>query len=322
MTISSDVELGLAQQKVSDLERAIASSRRRLAQSPQALADMTMLYQHDLAELRHEIGLFLGTEGTLSAPLEFAFETRDGGLGTTSLSALSGVAEGLRIALTTIAERLAGGEVRTIGRPPARISRAVDLRVVGFAPGSFRLLLEYPSPEPTEEPDLVGLAERSLSVLEDTIAWVESGAIEPPESLRDDDLRRLALAEARRISPTPASNLAWVEIKREGSGRPGPVRVTTETLGRVNDYLERSLEAEPVSLVGRLRAIDLDQQSFAILTSEGTKRRCILEPQLIADALGHIANQQLVMARGNRDRSHRLRIVSLEPVRAPPVPSG
>lgn len=322
MTISSDVELGLAQQKVGDLERAIASTRRRLAQSPQAVKDVTMLYQHDLDELRHEIGVFLGTEGTLSAPLEFAFETRDGGSGTTSLSALSGVAEGLRIALTTIAEKLAGGEVRTIGRPPARIARAVDLRVVGFAPGSFRLLLEYPSLDATEEPELAGLAERSLSVLEDAIEWVDSGSEDPPETLHDADLRRLALAEARRIAPTPASNLAWVEIKRGGSGRSAPVRVTTDTVGKVNNYLERALEAEPVSLIGKLRAIDLDQQSFAIVTSEGRKRRCVLEPQLIADALGYIASQQPVMARGNRFGSSRLKIVSLEPVRdSPPRPA-
>jgi hypothetical protein len=321
MTISSDAELRWTQDRVNELERSIASSRRRLAESPTAVSDITSLYQNELQELRREVGLFLGTETTPSAPIEFAFETRDGGLGTTSLSALSGVTEGLRIALTSIGEKLSGGGTRTIGRPPARISRAVDLRVVGFAPGSFRLLLEYPSGDLPQGEGLGDLAERSLSVLEDTLAWVESGSEDPPASLQDEDLRRLALAETRRIAPTAVSNVAWVEIRRNLPGRAAPVRVTPETLGRVNSYLERALRAEPVSLVGHLRAIDLDQQSFAILTSEGRKRRCILEPQLVGDAIGYIANQQLVLARGNRD-GPRLRIVSLEPLREPPNPSA
>jgi len=227
------------------------------------------------------------------------------------------VTDGLRIALTTIGEKLAGGAVRAAGRPPARISRAVDLRVVGFAAGSFRLLLEFPTPDSPEDADLGNLAQRSLSVLEDTVAWVESGSSDPPPSLVDDDLRRLALAEVRRIAPTPVSSISWVEIRQNLPGRSARLRMTSDTLSRVNNYLERALTAEPVSLVGRLRAIDLDKQSFAIVTTEGRKRRCVLEPQLVGDALGYIASQQLVLARGNRDQA-TLRIVSLEPVRESP----
>jgi hypothetical protein len=314
MTISSEVELQWSQQRIAELERTIASTRRRLAGSPQASADFVTLYQHELVELQSSVGEFLGMDVTPSAAVELGFETKDGGIGATTLSALGSVVDGLRVALTTIGERLAGGETRSVGRPFAKISRAVDLKVVGFKLGSFRLLLEYPRPAEEDQAELGDLAERSLDVLEDALAWVESGVEVPPESLRDDGLRRLALTEVRRLAPSDVSNISWVDLKRTRDGKPSLVRVTPETLHKANTVLEKALEAEPITLVGHLRAIDLDKEVFGITTTDGKKKRCIIEPQLLSDAVSYIANQQLVVARGNGG-ARSLRIVSLEPIR-------
>ena len=314
MTISSDVELQWTQQRIAELERTIASARRRLVDSPQAAADFVTLYQHELSGLQRSVGEFLGIDATPSSAVELGFETKDGGIGATTLSALGSVVDGLRVALTTIGERLMGGETRIVGRPFANISRAVDLKVVGFKPGSFRLLLEYPRPAEEDQAELGNLAERSLGVLEDALIWVDSGADTPPESLKDDGLRRLALAEVRRLAPSEVSNISWVDLKRTRAGRPSLVRVTPETLQKANSVLEKALEAEPVTLAGHLRAIDLDKQVFGITTTDGKRKRCIIEPQLLNDAVSYIANQQLVVARGNR-KARKLRIVSLEPIR-------
>jgi hypothetical protein len=314
MTISSEVELQRTQQRIAEVERTIASARRRLAGSPQASADFVTLYQHELSELQRSVGEFLGIDATPSAALELGFETKDGGIGATTLSALGSVVDGLRVALTTIGERLIGGETRIAGRPFAKISRAVDLKVVGFKPGSFRLLLEYPRPAEEDEAELGDLAERSLGILEDALAWVDSGAEIPPESLKDEDMRRLALTEVRRLAPSEVSNISWVDLKRTKGGRPSLVRVTPETLQKANTVLEKALEAEPITLAGHLRAIDLDKQAFGITTTDGKKKRCVIEPQLLSDALSYITNQQLVVARGNR-QAGKLRIVSLEPIR-------
>jgi hypothetical protein len=313
LTIISDSELESAQSRVATMERALAATRRRLAQSPQALSNLTTIQDHQIEQLRAEIREYIGAPLRPSAAVTVSFETKDGTNGTTSLSALAAIADNLRSALTNVAETMVRGSARIAGRPEAKISRAVDLRVVGVSTGSFGLEMEYPIlSEDDSDPGLEELANLALSTIQATALWLEGDDIEGEPNLGGEAIRDVVLAELRRLSPSEGSNLEWVQIRGSRQSFP-PARLTRQTARKVTELLERKLLTETASIVGVLREIDLDKRSFVLRDEEGSARRCTLEAPLIADAMQYISGQQLVRVRGIQ-RGRKLEVSVIEPL--------
>jgi hypothetical protein len=320
VTIDSDAQLELTQQRISELEKAISSARRRFADSPRAAASLVSLHQHQLDELQSEVRDYLGISRTVTAPVELSFETKDGTNGTASLSSLTAIVESFRGALTRIAESLVAGTVRSVGRPPARIARAVDLRLIGIANGSFRLLLEYPVSAPEgEEGGLADIVDRSLDVLDETIRWVESGESSPPAALENPSVRMVALSEVSKLAPSEAGSVSWVELRRSRPLRRPPRRLTALSSTAATRLLEASLPSEAVLVTGTLRAIDLDRNSFVVVTKEGRRHRCSLPPSLQAAAVPFILSQEPIVVRGTKHGSI-LEGATIEPAREPGPP--
>jgi hypothetical protein len=314
VTLSSSEELVNTQGLVAELQQTIAMTRRRLSASPHSQVDLIHLYENQLRELQNEVDEFLGISHAHAGVVELGFETRDGSRGVTTLSALGQAVDALRGAITSIAENLAEGTVREVGRPKVRIARAVDLRVVGVSEGSFNLELEYPIPEEGEAENLRDLAERSLNVLEDGLRWVDRGGESPPVSLESEGLRKVVLSEIRKLSPTPGGPISWIQVRRQSPLRLPPVRATAETLRKANAISERSIRTEARRIVGRLREIDLDRATFELVGSEGARVTCAIDSSLAAEALEHIAAQRVVMVTGTLTNK-KLQVETMEPIR-------
>jgi hypothetical protein len=316
MSIESPAELTHAQQRIAELQRTIASARTRLAAAPRGSLHAVALQDKQLEQLQGEVREYLGLSPTPSAAIEFAFETRDRSTeGTATLKMLEDAVGALRGALTNIAVNLVEGRPRLRGRPPERVARAVDFRVVGIGRGSFRLLMEYPvSTTDTEGEQDYDLADRTISILEDAAKWVDSESSSPPPSLADDNLRNVALTEVKRLAPGPGSGMSWLELRRTGGVRLPPVRFTATTATRVNRIIESRLTEETLSLTGQLRAIDLDNLDFHLTDKAGQRHPCRFEEGLLSEALGYIVSQQPVVVRGVR-KGRTLHVFVLEPSR-------
>ena len=316
MSIESPAELEHAQQRIADLQRSIASTRVRLASAPRGSLHAISLQDKQLEQLQGDVRQYLGLSPAPTAAIEFAFETRDGSTeGTATLKMLEDAVSALRGALTNIAVTLSEGKTRLRGRPPERLAKAIDFRVVGIGRGSFRLLMEYPvSTGDTEGGQDYELADRTISILEDAAKWVDSESSTPPPTLADENLRNVALAEVKRLAPGPGSGMSWLELRRTGGMYLPPVRFTATTATRANQIIESRLTEETLSLVGQLRAIDLDGLDFQLTDRAGKRHACRFDERLLPEAVGYIVSQQPVVVRGVR-KGRVLEVFVLEPSR-------
>ena len=315
--INSRDQLELTQQRINELELSLASARRRLGGNKEVISNIVSLYQNPLEELEGEIRQYLGLSVNPTAPFEIAFDTKDGTNGTATLSSLLGVAEGFRHALISVGEKLSNKTARSVGRPPMKVSRAVDLRIVGITNGSFRLLMEFPVVTPDQkEEEIKNLVGNALDVLYDTARWVESKESAIPQSIEDSSLREVALSEIRRLSPTENSTVSWVEFKRNMASPREPARLTVATLRAANSIIESATKAEVRSLAGKLRAIDLDRSTFSIEDLDGKRHKCSIPKILLKEALSTIVSQSRVIVRGHRkSRSGVFEVITLEPIK-------
>jgi hypothetical protein len=60
MTITSQEELGMTQQRIAELEASLSAARRRLASQPKSLSALLSADEHLLRELQDEVREFLG----------------------------------------------------------------------------------------------------------------------------------------------------------------------------------------------------------------------------------------------------------------------
>jgi hypothetical protein len=317
MTLSSQAELEHTQQMIGELQRAIASAKRRLGNQPEMLDALLAIHRQQLDELYREVDEFLGFRDVPAAPVELGFQTVQGGSGTTSLTALEEVITDFRMAVTKIAEALATGTPREIGRPTAKLLRASDFQVVGVAGGSFKLLLEMPAQTAIEDQNI---AERALDVIERTAAWVDDPSKPLPNEVADDvNMKRLVLREIQRLSPTEGSQITWVQIGRSRDAARTEVRLTPATYLRASSAVAEAEPEETVSLVGKLREIDLDSETCELRTGKtGRGRvRCKLPKELVAEAIAYVGTQRAVRVRGTVSKAKKVRtlkVVAIEPL--------
>jgi hypothetical protein len=320
MTITSQEELGMTQQRIAELEASLSAARRRLASQPKSLSALLSADEHLLRELQDEVREFLGLSVEREAAYEIRFAADDAIVGVASMSMLEKVVVNFRGALTAIAECLSTGKTRDAGRPPVDIARLVDFQIVGLAPGSVRLLLEPPLQRGLPDVDL---ASQSFVVLEDAAAWIDSGGQEPPGTLADPGLRTLALKQVYRLAPTEWDQISWLEFSGPRKRATGRVRLTPATSHRAVSLLEQP-PGQAIEVVGRLREIDLDKTAFEVQLGDSGHRRmkCKMPAELMAEALGYIAAQTLVVVRG-RKIGKTLHVASLRPAdQARTVPTG
>jgi len=316
VTLQSDKELKLTQERINDCQRVLNDAQQRYAQQPETLAALRTMYVGQIQELQREVNEYLGLASTTKAAFELAFDSQDGAEGVTTLSTFTTVAERFRKALVSIAETIRHGQERADVRPMADIARQVDLRVVGVAAGSFRVLLELP-PQRTLGPTL---AEQSVKAMVDGLEWLQSSLDEAPASLTDDKLQRTVLRAIQRLSPTESSQVGWVEIRTPEQGKMTSRRLNTGTLRSASTRLQELMAQETIMLIGRVRALDLDKNHYVLTDQDGHRHKFFLDPELQEDAVQYVLQQTDVIARGvrtqipGRARKRELKIFEFEPL--------
>lgn len=316
MTLQSDKELKLTQERINDCQRILNDAQQRYAQQPETLAALRTMYLGQIQDLQREVNEYLGLGSTTKAAFELAFDSQDGAEGITTLSTLTMVAERFRKALVNIAETIQHGHERADGRPMADIARQVDLRVVGVAAGSFRILLELP-PQRALGPTL---AERSVRAITDGLEWLQSSVDKPPESLSDDKLQRTVLRAIQRLSPTESSQVGWVEIRTPQKGKMAANRLNSGTFRSASTRLQELIAQETITLIGRVRALDLDKNHYVLTDHDGGRHKFFLDAELQEDAIQYVLQQTDVIARGirtqipGRARKRELKIFEFEPL--------
>lgn len=309
MTISSEDELNQAQEEIQNFEKAILEARSRLAGEPKSLRAFTNIHRRQIRQLRDEINEFLGMDEAIEAPVVVRFGTEDEGMAP-RISELDFVMDRFRRAAANIADYLVRGELRSTGRPPADIAEQVDLRLVGISQGSTRLHFEFPPQRSLEEEIVV----RSLNVMEDVVKAVENPN-QIPASLEDEEFRRYAIRQLKKLAPGPRSRIRFIEISKGREGQWTTFSIDSSHSAKAREYIDRGLPTVTISVRGNLRAIDLDAGKFKLRNREDQVFDCTVPEDLKEDALRYIADQIDVEVRGTREvEGGPIEVADLEPL--------
>ncbi len=179
-------------------------------------------------------------------------------------------------------------------RPTKVLKQACDLRVVTLQAGSVQVGIRLPDPPKGEVRDeaLDQATAQALSSYLEVACWAGSAA-DPEELARtvaDADLRRILLAEVKRLAPRPRGDVETVELSgRAIFGR--HVTLTKEAHQRIDRAIDNRA-AQTERYIGELREIDLDRFTFRLRNLDGPdvagrlfEVSCEFQPELLASAI-------------------------------------
>jgi hypothetical protein len=192
-----------------------------------------------------------------------------------------------------VIEFLRGVPVRKTGQPDRLIQQSFDLMMTEPAPGSFRFGLRFSVPTGQLElfpnrdpiaPEAVGGAFAEIVAAAQTPDPLQLEELVPDPGYRDAFLRLV------RILAPDGKELSRVEIRHVGTVSMTTV-LTRATRRVVTERLRagKPSNAEVVSLVGALREVDLERNSFLLSIPGEPRRTCRIGQGIVlldvADAL-------------------------------------
>ena len=217
--------------------------------------------------------------------------------------------------------RLSAAVIDLLGANGTKLSRQIDLRVTGIAPGSlwFGTKIQPPSADMLPEDDqLVIRILNAIDLLPVLANDIGDDSVLPgaAETMPDPALRDVALHTLLSFSPTGTRGIDTLEFSSRGNG--------TASLSQHDRVVLRSALRSPLgdralhgAFTGEVRAADLDKTRFNLRTKEGVLR-CIapeLHPEQARAMLGHLA---LVSGRYETDRDGRPRLMMVEKIETVP----
>jgi len=230
--------------------------------------------------------------------------------------------DGFRSLLTRTAEWLGGYDFRPRGRPPKRITDALQLRALQPAPGSYLLTVRLVEPiQPylfeDEAPDPGQSSAVSTSVVK-MMRLLSSGTEEDVEEFIPDESYRMAFTRLiRNIAPTK-KGAEEVEVRRISGGDVAEkVSLVRDTRQKINDILKTTGDDEDTTaaeLRGVLRALHLDNNWIELaLAPEGAHQRCETPPETLDEVVGPMVNRSVVVfGRWKRRMGHKDKIILKE----------
>lgn len=223
----------------------------------------------------------------------------------------------LRKGVAAAAEWMLTGGLST--RPTAALVRATDLQVAVFRPGSVQVGLRLPAPEMGEGALPGELPERALGCYLAVAEWASSTVEEQALEARvpDAGLRRVLLAEVKRLAPRPRGSVRSVTLS--GRGLPGRAAALTRDVHvRIDRAIDRHVAEQVETFMGDLREIDLDQRSFVLrnLSDSPVEVPCQFDDELLDTAKSALDRRVEVhgvrrVAGGRGDRAGRLHVTRL-----------
>lgn len=171
----------------------------------------------------------------------------------------------LRKGVQVVAELLS---TRDVSRRPTRaLKDSCDFEVLGFASGSVGVGVALPDSPLLPLHDGPSPAEHALHLYLSVSAWAadpDGTEEELQEWIKDQRLRRLLLAEVKRLLPRPRGRVESVALS--GRAVPGGHEVVLDRSAhaRIDAVMAAQPDVHLETYEGDLREIDLDQRSFIL----------------------------------------------------------
>lgn len=290
--IEDDAQLEQTRSVLGAVETSLAALRRRVEPVNAALFQaMAEDYVEDILRLRAEVDTYIGTAQAMEsrAPLWLALEGPGLSASDVSSRLLSDWLDRLRKSVQSVTDFLQTRRVRTIGRPPASLLAATDLRLVALAEGSIRIGLKLPPASIqqdvfTDETESGVSPRRAVERLLDMALWAESEAAAlPMDIFPDHDEAAVVADQLSFLVPSARGVVRFVSFA--GSIVPSPTKIILRSAARARlrglvQVLSTVTEDE---VIGTIREIDLDAQRV-ILRERGPgspDMRCLVPEDLM-----------------------------------------
>lgn len=208
-------------------------------------------------------------------------------------SVIRACVEGVQKALKVLSEYVLGQEAHA-GRPDEFLRRLFDLPTQRFAFASFEISFRMPIEEKNlftgdgeKSPEAETLEEVG-ALLNKGLKWLATAAGEEGVYSPDNpDESGAVLRALKELTPSSQGSIERLELKGQLIGpRTMPVILQRASRQRVNAAIRsRSLEPQPVDLVGRIRELDKDRLSFELREIEGPTptQRFVFDEELLEE---------------------------------------
>lgn len=289
-------------EQIGRLERGLLSLRKSDRASPKVLEAIAAVQYREILRLRAELDAAMGFE---EQPCDLMVSLRGPSiaLGVTPAVDIVKVLTSLRAAMMSVTGFLSTGELPRRGGFPAAITRPSEFKFAGVTGGSVKLKLNLPGPQ-TLFPNLEKqYAENGIKLILQTVEWTGSykGLGDFKETVEDDKLMRLLLAQVRRVAPSPRGSVQRVEF----TGRlvqPGKRYALSRTSSnRIRDAIrEEARQSIITTETGKLRSVDIDSGVFSLRQRPDNRPdlRCYIPPRFIEQAIGFLVQDTRIALTG------------------------
>lgn len=208
-------------------------------------------------------------------------------------SVIRACVEGVQKAFKVLSEYVLGQESQA-GRPEDFLRRLFDLPTQRFAFASFEISFRMPIEEKNlftgngqKSPEAETLEEVG-TLLNKGLKWLTTAAGEEGVYSPDNpDESAVVLRALKELTPSSQGSIERLELKGQLIGpRTLPIILERTARQRVNAAIRsRSMEPQPVDLVGRIRELDKDRLSFELREIDRTPQmqRFVFDEELLEE---------------------------------------
>lgn len=221
--------------------------------------------------------------------------------------------------ITTSIERnlrkLSGSVLELFDKDGATLSRKLDFRLTGMAPGSIWVGTKLVPPGADMLEEDKELSGRLISVIQDlplAAAYIDDEEVfaSIQEFIPDPAVRDASLSALLEFSPTGRKGIHTLGLSAKGHGT---ARLSQRERVVLREALKKPLEGKYISgsLVGEVREADLDKTRFHLKTPDGVVR-CAVREMSVKMASNLIGQTVEVFGRYQVDKYGRPRLMYVE----------
>jgi hypothetical protein len=269
----------------------------------------------------------LAQEQMRSSGAEILIALRGGRIGSGTAPADTAVhyLNGINFLAFRVAELEAGLDLRRQGPPPREIRSAFEARATQPVGGSYRFAIRFvepiqrslfPETAQVRTPD----PQRVSKIVKQVFRAIErNNPATLDEAVQREDYRLALVRLARNVIPA-GDALAELEVRTAGDSpteavylRPEQRRYASEEIRRLSPVSQET-ESEPVTIVGTLRALNLDRAWLEIRSETGEPVRVKTGPNELDDVIGPMVNRRVSARVQQYGRARRLerRVLDIE----------
>jgi len=296
--IQNQHQLQQARTALARLEDSLLALRERVYNSnPGLFFAMAGDYRDSITEVRTDIDAYLGAAEMLEyqVPLWMTLHSNEMDGRDISSRVLTEWLGRFRKALYGVASFLETGQLPTGGRPDAMRLELTDPKVLAVSPGSIRIGLRLPEPDPAWQAKRAKVPDprEALEKLLELAVWATAGTTEmPPELYRSVDELGVVAKYAATLAPSPRTAVRSVVFAGALVPAKEHLRLDVKARVRLKGLVKLLTHANEETVRGVLKEIDLDARRIT-LRERGPKLpdlKCIVpadQMEIAESLLGH-----------------------------------